>query len=102
MASQTSKPVLPTHEHQLDRFREPCRTVSSIRIDGEGLKRLALSLRDFLIATWLDWLTIVIIGITAAGVRMITCLWLLVLRLIDSEGVGGTSHFHKTLPSHFT
>ena len=68
---ETTDSSLPSHEYQnqRDRFLEPTRRVLSIRPNGAWFKHQALNLRDFFIVTWLDWLTFIIIGATAAGVR---------------------------------
>lgn len=56
------------YQNQRDRFVQPTRHVLSIRPNGAWFKHQARNLRDFFIVTWLDWLTFVIIGATAAGV----------------------------------
>ena len=60
---------LPVYQDQRDRFREPLHRASSVRPNGAWWKSLARNLKDFFVVTWLDWLTILIIGATAAGVR---------------------------------
>lgn len=56
---------------QADRFKEPFHKTVSTRIDGQWFKNLASNVKDFFVATWLDWLTILIIGAVAQGVRLV-------------------------------
>ena len=75
---------LPTHtneyQSQRDRFAEPTRRALSFRPNGAWWKNLIFNLRDFFIATWLDWLTFVIIGATAAGVSRALPIYLIPLQ----------------------
>lgn len=54
------------------RFKGPLHAVTSLHVDAQWLKRLLQNVRDFITATWLDWLTILIIGAVAAGVRLLS------------------------------
>ncbi|KAK3716678.1 hypothetical protein LTR37_006308 [Vermiconidia calcicola] len=70
MPTSKPSPILPTYEKQYDRFRKPFHRVGNISIRKPWLRNLAINLRDFFIATWLDWVTILMIGATAAGVAV--------------------------------
>lgn len=52
----------------IERFTIPLNRIISIRINKAWSQRLFQDLTNFFMATWLDWLFIVIIGATAAGV----------------------------------
>lgn len=62
-----STPQLSQHG-QTERFTIPLHRITSIKINKLWFQRLFQDLANFFIATWLDWLFIVIVGATAAGV----------------------------------
>lgn len=70
MDDRTPDASLPTPEYQSqrERFLQPTHRALSLRLNGAWFRDQALNLRDFLLVSWLDWLTFIIIGATAAGV----------------------------------
>jgi hypothetical protein len=53
----------------LGRFKEPYDKLATIRINGQWLRGLARNLRGFFIATWLDWLILMVTGAVEAAVN---------------------------------
>ena len=67
MGSNT-KSELPTYEREPERFRTAFKRATSVRVDKHAFSQLFTNLKHFFIATWLDWVTLMITGATAAGV----------------------------------
>lgn len=67
-ASEKYDPTPQLSQHgQIERFTIPFNRITSVTINSAWSQRLSQD-ANFFIATWLDWLFIVIIGATAAGV----------------------------------
>lgn len=57
---------------QTERFTSRIRAVGKIRADRAGYRRLGRDLKHFFQDTWLDWLVLVILGCTTAGVSSVS------------------------------
>jgi hypothetical protein len=66
-----SDSVLPSHRADVEsnRFKHGVQPLANLRFDR---RHLLSNLLLFFTATWLDWLCILIVGATAAGVRVIS------------------------------
>lgn len=62
---------LPTHEPQAQRFRSGTRRVANLQFNRDGFSLLLSHFKHWFIDTWLDWVTLIIVGATAAGVSPI-------------------------------
>ena len=60
---------LPTHEPQAQRFKSATRRVGNLQFNRAGFKLFFSNLKHWFTDTWLDWVTLIIIGVTAALVR---------------------------------
>ena len=61
--------VLRSSHYGLESFRAPSQRLAAVRINERCFKTLARNLRNFFTATWLDWITLLIIGAIEAAVR---------------------------------
>jgi diacylglycerol diphosphate phosphatase / phosphatidate phosphatase len=59
---------LPTHEPQAQRFTSQTRLIRNVQLNRDGFSLFLSNLKHWFIDTWLDWVTLIIIGATAAGV----------------------------------
>jgi diacylglycerol diphosphate phosphatase / phosphatidate phosphatase len=63
-------PTLPTHEPQAERFKSSVRRIKDIKPKHGGVSLLLSNLKHWFIDTWLDWLTLLIVGTTTIGVSL--------------------------------
>ena len=68
---QFHEPSLLVHEPQVTRFNFSLRRPGSLQLNRGGFDLLLSNFKNWFIDTWFDWLTLIIIGATAAGVSLL-------------------------------
>ena len=93
------KPILPTQEGtgEANRFNYGIQPLRKLRFDGHRTPRnLFSNLIHFFAVTWLDWLTFVMVGATAAGVRLPQDFH---RQKLTPPGLGSSTYLYPSHPS---
>ena len=69
----SSKPFLSISQNANGRFSRPLYLITSVRPDKIQFQALLINIKSFFAATWLDLITLGVIGAIAAAVSKTTC-----------------------------